>query len=62
MGEILDVTQKDAASFLFVFKGGHRMKELVGTCKCCKKNIYCMAGFLNGVILKQGELLCFLSQ
>ncbi|WP_269430744.1 hypothetical protein [Domibacillus enclensis] len=34
------------------------MKELVGTCAVCGKDIYCMDGFLNGV-KENGELLCF---
>lgn len=34
------------------------MKEFVGNCTKCEKEIYCMEGFLNGAILKEG-LFCF---
>ncbi|WP_159439892.1 hypothetical protein [Bacillus sinesaloumensis] len=36
------------------------MKELVSTCIVCKKEIYCLDGFINGVVSedKQG-ILCF---
>jgi hypothetical protein len=35
------------------------MRELVGTCTCCEKEIYCLDGFLNGVITENKELYCF---
>ncbi|WLD94894.1 hypothetical protein [Alkalihalobacillus sp. AL-G] len=34
------------------------MKEYIGTCKECQKSIYCLDGFLNGIVLKDG-ILCF---
>nr|WP_090232870.1 hypothetical protein [Fictibacillus solisalsi] len=34
------------------------MKELVGYCRQCKKPVYCLEGFLNGVHAN-GTLLCF---
>ncbi|MEH7235504.1 hypothetical protein [Bacillus sp. JJ1562] len=36
------------------------MKEFVDTCKECEKEIYCLVGFINGVVLddKKG-ILCF---
>ncbi|MDM5337798.1 hypothetical protein QUF84_11260 [Fictibacillus enclensis] len=34
------------------------MKELVGNCSQCKKPVYCLEGFLNGVHVN-GTLLCF---
>ncbi|MFT4417143.1 hypothetical protein ACLM5H_25210 [Fredinandcohnia humi] len=36
------------------------MKELVGTCSACGKEIYCLEGFINGVVSddKKG-MLCF---
>ncbi|CAM4046002.1 hypothetical protein [Mesobacillus thioparans] len=34
------------------------MKELVGICDACGKEIFCMDGFLNG-IHDNGKLLCF---
>lgn len=40
------------------YEGGIVMKELVGNCCTCKKEIYCLEGFLNGVVSEQG-LLCF---
>lgn len=35
------------------------MKELVGTCKNCDKPIYCLEGFINGVVLEDKSLICF---
>ncbi|WP_258000331.1 hypothetical protein [Bacillus sp. Marseille-P3661] len=35
------------------------MKELVGKCTNCGKEIICMDGFLNGIIAENGELHCF---
>lgn len=35
------------------------MREKVGTCTCCKKELYCLDGFLNGVITDNKELYCF---
>ena len=35
------------------------MRELVGTCKSCGKNLYCMDGFFNGVYNDSQETLCF---
>ncbi|SHG92251.1 hypothetical protein [Ornithinibacillus halophilus] len=34
------------------------MRELIGTCQECEKDIYCENGFLNGVH-EDGKLLCF---
>ncbi|GIO25967.1 hypothetical protein J43TS3_05780 [Ornithinibacillus bavariensis] len=34
------------------------MKELVGKCAKCNKEIYCENGFLNGVH-ENGKLTCF---
>jgi len=35
------------------------MKELVGTCKCCDKEVYCLGGFFNGVVSDNKEIYCF---
>ena len=35
------------------------MKELVGSCKCCGKEIYCLDGFFNGVITENKQTYCF---
>lgn len=35
------------------------MRELVGVCQECKKEIYCENGFLNGIVEANGELKCF---
>ncbi|WP_195892943.1 hypothetical protein [Bacillus massiliigorillae] len=36
------------------------MKEFVGNCTLCQKEINCLEGFLNGVINeKDGRLYCF---
>ncbi|MFS0590449.1 hypothetical protein AB1L05_02490 [Cytobacillus horneckiae] len=37
------------------------MKELVGNCCNCKKDIYCMDGFLHGTVVN-GLLYCFSCQ
>lgn len=34
------------------------MKELIGQCKSCGKNIYCEDGFFNGVLLPGHQYLC----
>ena len=35
------------------------MKELVGFCAVCNREIYCQDGFLDGVILDDQSLQCF---
>ncbi|MEW9668045.1 DUF6306 domain-containing protein [Ammoniphilus sp. 3BR4] len=35
------------------------MKEQVGSCIRCKKDVYCTDGFFNGIILENGNILCF---
>lgn len=35
------------------------MRELVGYCSVCKKEIFCRDGFLDGVVDSNGNLLCF---
>ncbi|ETI70042.1 hypothetical protein [Neobacillus vireti] len=35
------------------------MQELIGTCKCCEKEIFCLDGFFNGVKTKEKENYCF---
>ncbi|MEH7441638.1 hypothetical protein V7201_04795 [Bacillus sp. JJ1122] len=35
------------------------MKELVGSCEQCRKEIFCLDGFLNGVHTLDGRVLCF---
>ncbi|MGM9985775.1 MAG: hypothetical protein ACI35O_00980 [Bacillaceae bacterium] len=36
------------------------MKEFVGYCANCKKEIHCLDGFINGVVMtKKDILLCF---
>ncbi|MBO0958213.1 hypothetical protein J1P26_00590 [Neobacillus sp. MM2021_6] len=35
------------------------MRELVGICKCCNKDIYCLDGFLNGILTEEKEIHCF---
>ena len=34
------------------------MEERVGTCVCCRKTIYCLDGFLDGVITEEKILFC----
>lgn len=35
------------------------MKEWVGTCGRCGRDIYCLNGFLNGIVLEDRTLICF---
>lgn len=35
------------------------MQEYVGTCMVCQKDIYCHDGFIGGVVLEAGNLVCF---
>ncbi|WP_164553337.1 hypothetical protein [Brevibacillus marinus] len=34
------------------------MKEHVGFCTRCQQDIYCVGGFLQGIILENGKMLC----
>lgn len=34
------------------------MKEHVGICQMCNKDVYCLDGFLNGIIDDEGRLTC----
>ena len=36
----------------------YRMRELIGPCSNCGKDVYCRDGFLDGVYV-DGELVCF---
>lgn len=35
------------------------MRELVGHCKECNREVYCQDGFLNGVVLEDQSVVCF---
>lgn len=35
------------------------MEEQVGLCAACSKPMVCKSGFLEGVVLADGTLLCF---
>jgi len=35
------------------------MKERVGRCHSCQREVYCMMGFFQGVIENNGEIFCF---
>ena len=35
------------------------MRELVGKCTACSKEIYCFDGFFNGVQSDEGKIYCF---
>jgi hypothetical protein len=34
------------------------MREHVGVCHICTRDIYCLDGFLNGIIDDKGQLTC----
>ncbi len=40
-------------------KGEIKLKELVGECQECKKEIYCLNGFFNGIVKEDGTITCF---
>jgi hypothetical protein len=40
-------------------RGGELMKELVGNCTKCGKEIFCLDGFFNGVHLDGNQIHCF---
>jgi hypothetical protein len=40
-------------------KENDRMKELVGYCSTCLKEIYCLDGFFNGVQSDDRKMYCF---
>jgi hypothetical protein len=35
------------------------MKELVGFCKHCSREVFCLDGFFNGVLTEEKEIFCF---
>ncbi|WP_182914119.1 hypothetical protein [Paenibacillus sp. 1011MAR3C5] len=35
------------------------MKELVGHCRACGREVYCRDGFLDGVVQEDSSVLCF---
>lgn len=35
------------------------VKELVGNCSECGKKVFCLHGFLNGILDDKKKLLCF---
>lgn len=36
------------------------MKELIGNCSICNKEVFCLDGFFNGIIQdKDKKILCF---
>jgi hypothetical protein len=36
------------------------MKELVGHCFICQKEVFCMDGFFQGEVSNSGETLCII--
>jgi hypothetical protein len=36
-----------------------KLRELVGECQECKKEIYCENGFFNGIVKEDGKITCF---
>jgi hypothetical protein len=43
----------------YIIRRGIFMRELVGSCQQCGKEIFCLDGFLNGVNTRDGKVLCF---
>ncbi|WP_442594423.1 hypothetical protein [Neobacillus sp. D3-1R] len=35
------------------------MKEYIGKCSNCQKDMYCLEGFFNGIVLENKEIICF---
>jgi hypothetical protein len=40
-------------------KEKNRMKELIGYCTSCAKEIYCLDGFFNGIQSDDRKIYCF---
>jgi hypothetical protein len=38
---------------------GESVRELVGKCIKCEKDLFCLDGFFNGIILENKAILCF---
>jgi hypothetical protein len=36
-----------------------KLKELVGRCSCCGKELFCLDGFFNGTYTDNKEIICF---
>jgi hypothetical protein len=36
-----------------------KVKELVGRCSCCGKELFCLDGFFNGIYTKDKKIICF---
>ncbi|WML47747.1 hypothetical protein RCG23_20750 [Neobacillus sp. PS3-34] len=35
------------------------MKELVGLCSQCGKEVFCLDGFFSGIVTEDKKILCF---
>jgi hypothetical protein len=42
-----------------ILKGEKGMKELIGRCSCCGKELFCLDGFFNGVYTDEKKIVCF---
>ncbi|WP_456272972.1 hypothetical protein [Bacillus sp. AK031] len=43
-----------------IFEADPVMKELIGECKVCRKPLYCLDGFFNGIHeAETGKVVCF---
>jgi hypothetical protein len=36
-----------------------KLKELVGCCSCCGKELYCLDGFFNGIYTDEKKIVCY---
>ncbi|RJX41083.1 hypothetical protein D3P09_03495 [Paenibacillus pinisoli] len=43
----------------FAYKDVNRLKEHVGYCQECRKEIFCRDGFLDGVVQEDTSIRCF---
>jgi len=44
---------------VFFFGGELSLRELIGCCKVCSKEVFCLDGFFNGVLTEEKEIHCF---
>ena len=35
------------------------MKELIGCCSCCGKEVFCLDGFFNAIYTDDKKIVCF---
>ena len=44
---------------MFLEEEAGKMRELVGYCKACGREVYCNDGFFTGIVLEDKTIVCF---